>query len=257
MLILYEFALSPFAQKIKIALREKGLPFECRQPFAPEEAERFAAVSPRREFPVLLDGALAITDSTTILDYLEDKWPEPALMPADPAGRAQARMLEELCDSQFEAINYGITEIVAFKRAEGEAAATILGHAKAQTARIFAYLDEVLGARDFFGGADFGRADIVVLPQANNAATLRNPPASARLQAWLARVNGRESVATTVAETKASLAAFKDIIADIRDGRAKRLYRDHRLEWMMRSGGLQVVLDGLEHQNIRFSRDYG
>jgi glutathione S-transferase/RNA polymerase-associated protein len=255
-MILYELALSPFAQKIKIALREKGIAFESRLPYAAEEAERFAAVSPRREFPVLLDGEVAVTDSTTILDYLEEKWPEPALMPADPAGRARVRMLEELCDSQFEAINYGITEIVGFKRAEGEAAATILANAKDQTEQIFGYLDGQLGEQDYFSGDTFGRADIVVLPHANNAAALRNPPASDRLQAWLARVNERDSVAATVAEARDSLGLFKGMMADIKEGRAKRLYRDHRLEWMMRSGGLHVVLDGLKADNIRYSRGY-
>jgi len=39
----------------------------------------------------------------------------------------------------------------------------------------------------------------------------------------------------------------------VRDGQMKRQYRDHRLEWMIRSGGLQVVLDGIAADNIRFT----
>jgi glutathione S-transferase/RNA polymerase-associated protein len=43
----------------------------------------------------------------------------------------------------------------------------------------------------------------------------------------------------------------------IRSGQFKREYRDHRLEWMIRSGGLQVVQDGLAAGNIRFSAELG
>jgi glutathione S-transferase/RNA polymerase-associated protein len=42
----------------------------------------------------------------------------------------------------------------------------------------------------------------------------------------------------------------------VRDGLFKREYRDHRLEWMIKSGGLEVVLEGLAKDNIRFSPDF-
>lgn len=42
----------------------------------------------------------------------------------------------------------------------------------------------------------------------------------------------------------------------VEQGHIKREYRDHRLEWMIRMGGLQVVLDGIEKDNIRFSYDF-
>jgi glutathione S-transferase/RNA polymerase-associated protein len=41
----------------------------------------------------------------------------------------------------------------------------------------------------------------------------------------------------------------------VASGEFKRLYRDHRLEWMVRSGGVEVVLDGLSKETIRFSRE--
>jgi glutathione S-transferase/RNA polymerase-associated protein len=43
----------------------------------------------------------------------------------------------------------------------------------------------------------------------------------------------------------------------IEQGLFKREYRDHRLEWMIRSGGIQVVLDGLARHNIRFTPEFG
>ena len=81
--LLYEHPLSPYAQKCKIALREKGVPFEARLPVglgAGAGFERaFLEASPRGEVPALVDGEARIFDSTIILDYVEDRWPDPPL----------------------------------------------------------------------------------------------------------------------------------------------------------------------------------
>jgi len=52
-----------------------------------------------------------------------------------------------------------------------------------------------------------------------------------------------------------SAAVLKNVAGLIKTGAFKRQYRDHRLEWMIRSGGLQVVLDGLKQDNIRFNSE--
>ncbi|WP_300556589.1 glutathione S-transferase family protein, partial [Maricaulis sp.] len=91
MITLYEHPLSPYAQKVKIALREKGVPFEVAMPEgigAGSTGGAFAEAAPRREVPALIDGDVSLFDSTIILEYIEDKWPEPSLFPADPAARA-------------------------------------------------------------------------------------------------------------------------------------------------------------------------
>ncbi len=80
MIILYEHPLSPYAQKTKIALREKGIEFETRTPdvsgggFGGSE---FLQANPRAEMPALIDSNVKIFDSTIILEYIEDKWSEP------------------------------------------------------------------------------------------------------------------------------------------------------------------------------------
>jgi hypothetical protein len=51
----------------------------------------------------------------------------------------------------------------------------------------------------------------------------------------------------------ATLANFKDRPRDIASGKAQRQYRDHRLDWLLRSGGLDIVVAGIEARNIRFS----
>ena len=94
-MLLYEHPLSSYAQKVKIALREKGLDFTAETPPAlgSGKAEgQFAASSPRNEVPALIDGDARIFDSTIILEYLEDKFPSPPLLPRDPAARLNQRI---------------------------------------------------------------------------------------------------------------------------------------------------------------------
>lgn len=149
-MLLYEHPLSSYAQKVKIALREKGLDFTVETPAALGTGTAggpFAAASPRNEVPTLIDGEARIFDSTIILEYLEDKYPSPPLLPRDPAARAEARMIEDLCDTLYEAVNWGLSEIRWFKRAEGPQAEKMKATAARQTAQLQAWLSDKLGDR--------------------------------------------------------------------------------------------------------------
>ena len=160
MIKLYEHPLSSYAQKVKIALREKALDFKMETPPALGSGKAdgvFAAASLRNEVPALIDGDAQIFDSTIILEYLEDKFPAPALLPRDPAARAQARMIEDVCDTLYEAVNWGLSEIRWFKRAEGEQAEKMKATAARQTAELQAWLSEKLGKaewREYRAGRD-------------------------------------------------------------------------------------------------------
>ncbi|HVY48086.1 MAG TPA: glutathione S-transferase family protein [Minicystis sp.] len=91
---LYLLAGCPFAHRVAISLREKGLAFE---PVFFERGKRPAeleALGPLAKSPTLFDGELKVFDSNTVLEYLEDRYPEPALLPRDAASRAEVRMLE-------------------------------------------------------------------------------------------------------------------------------------------------------------------
>jgi len=243
---------------MKIALGEKGVPFETRLPdiLGGSDAETFAKLNPRREVPALLDGETAVFDSTIILEYIEDKWPTPALLPATPGDRARGRMIEELCDTHYEPVNWAIMEIRAFGRATGEAADRLLGRAAEQTAGIFAWLTRQLGAHPYFNGPTFGWADLGVAPLVNSSAFMGNGPApGSPLGAWLERVRARPTVATVFQAALDSMTGFEMLPQLVESGHFKREYRDHRLEWMVRNGGIDIVLEGLRKQNIRFTHE--
>ena len=113
-LLLFDHPISSYTQKVRIALREKSIPFRLQNPHAANSApdDNFVQENIRLEVPFLVDGDLKIFDSTIILEYIEDKWPDQVrLRPQDPSARARARMIEEVCDTHYEAINWGLGEI--------------------------------------------------------------------------------------------------------------------------------------------------
>jgi glutathione S-transferase/RNA polymerase-associated protein len=265
MLLLFDHPLSPYAQKCKIALREKGVPFEARLPAGVGSGagfERaFLEASPRGEVPALVDGEVRVFDSTIILDYIEDRWPDPPLLPKAPADRARSRMIEEAMDTHYEAINWGLGEIHFFRRAQGDVARALTERAAAQTAAWRRWLEAQLGDRTWFDGERFGRADLSVAPYLNGSRGFGlAPEAGSRLGAWLARANERPAVAQTASEAAAFLSGagggMGQVAEAVEQGLFKREYRDHRLEWMVRSGGVEVVLEGLARRNIRFTGEF-
>jgi glutathione S-transferase len=80
MLTLYDDVFSPYARKVRIALYEKGVPFErVRALHGDCNRTDFLHVNPRAEVPALVDGEFSLYDSTIICEYLEDRHPEPPI----------------------------------------------------------------------------------------------------------------------------------------------------------------------------------
>jgi glutathione S-transferase/RNA polymerase-associated protein len=109
-LTLYEHPLSPYAQKNKMALREKEIDFECLTPDAigTGGVAAFLEINPRAEVPALVtEDGTAIFDSTIIFEYIEERWPSPPLQPQDPAARARGRRRGDRVGTPKEAVDWG------------------------------------------------------------------------------------------------------------------------------------------------------
>ena len=176
----------------------------------------------------------------------------PMILPADPIHRARARMIEEAVDTQLEAINWGLMELRVFKRGDQATRAALEARALVQIGQFHAFLTRTLGDAHYFDGDRFGRPDMAVISHLLGGA---RPAENTKLGAWVARCLERHSVALTAQEAQASLTGMAQVGAAVKAGLFKRQYRDHRLEWMMRSGGAQIVLDGLTDNTIRFSTE--
>jgi len=252
----FEHPLSPYAQKVKLALLYKGVTFEVEYPMQGAASDRFMAASPRGEVPVLQHEQLYLYDSSVIGAYIDETWLEPPLLPPTPSVRARLRLLEQAMDTHFESNTWGLGEVLIFGRAEGQVAEQMCAFATSQIQGWYRWLDDQLGDAHWFNGAAYGWGDMCVLPFVNGAARFDIlPKPGTSLAAWLTRVNAREDVhEVTVAAQAAEL--DPDAMRAALAAGFKREYRDHRLEWMIRAGGLDVVVTGLAANNIRFNGSF-
>ena len=118
MITLYDDVFSPYARKVRIALCERGFPFErVRALHGNCNRTDFMHVNPRAEVPALVDGSFALYDSTVICEHLEDSQPEPSLYPREARMRAKCRLIEDLADTQLDAATYAVS-VVEFGRGE-------------------------------------------------------------------------------------------------------------------------------------------
>ena len=258
-LVVYDHPLSPYAQKVKIMLLEKGVEFTTQMPDAIGSGAtggRFADASPRGEVPALVeDEDVRVFDSSVIIEYIEDRWPEPAMLPATPLERARVRMLEDVLDTHFEAITWGLSELRHFGRG-GDRADAMFAQGLEQINRWYRWLDVQIGDAEWFNGDAFGWGDLCVAPFVNGAVGFGAVP-DGKLAAWLARVNERPSVrqcreAAEAVSFDSEAVSLEEVRRAMEAGLFKREYRDHRLEWMIKTGGLDVVRDGIAKDNIRF-----
>ena len=99
-LALYHNDMSSCAQKVRLTLAEKGLEWQSRQlDLRPASIRRMVLqAQPTRVVPTLIDGDIVVPESTVIIEYLDDRFPDPPLKPADPFGRARMRLWTKQLD---------------------------------------------------------------------------------------------------------------------------------------------------------------
>ena len=103
MLELHQFRHSAFCEKVRLVLAAKRLDYSVVEVVPGVGQLELVRLSGQRQVPVLVDGPEVIADSTAIALHLEAREPQPALLPADPAARAQVRLLEDWADSTLAA----------------------------------------------------------------------------------------------------------------------------------------------------------
>ena len=168
-LIVYGSTLSPFVRKVCVVLGEKGLDYTLEQVNLFNPPPEYIAISPLKRIPAFRDTDLpepnTLADSSVICDYLEHKFPKPALYPSDPYLRARALWFEEYADSAvatcigrglfFERV---IKKMLRQKTDESVCQKSL----KEDMPPLFDYLEKELGANDYMVGNTFSIADISV-----------------------------------------------------------------------------------------------
>jgi len=168
-LIVYGSPISPFVRKVRVVLAEKGVEYTLDpvNPFAPPPD--YVEISPLKRIPALRDTDLpepnTLADSSVISDYLERKFPTPALYPSDNYLRGRALWFEEYADS-IMAQNIGLglffeRIVKKFMRRECDEA-VVTTTLTEKLPPLFGYLEKEIGSRDFLVGEAFSIADVAV-----------------------------------------------------------------------------------------------
>jgi len=92
MMTLYSGTTCPFSQRCRIVLYEKGMDFQIVDVDLFNKPEDLAVMNPYNRTPVLVERDLILYESNIINEYIDDRFPHPQLMPADPVTRARARL---------------------------------------------------------------------------------------------------------------------------------------------------------------------
>ncbi len=150
---------SPYARKVRIALAEKGLPFELLTEVPWDSTTSTPRYNPLEKLPVLLlpDGS-SVYESSYILQYLELKHPQVPLLPDDIDGKLAARKLEVLCDGVCDAVVLSLFE----KRREGGGSPEWLARQRRKIDGGVAEMARMVGARPWAVGDRFSLGDIAV-----------------------------------------------------------------------------------------------
>ena len=198
---LFGAPISPYVRKVLAYAAEKGLALEMVPTGIGDPNPEFIAASPFRKMPAFSDGDFRISDSTAIITYLEAKYPEPALLPADPAERARTIWYEEFADTMMSAAGGKVffNRVVApkFLGREGDEEAAKAGEAELMPFRD--YLEDVIPASGFLVGDRLTLADIAIASVFVNLDHVGLGPDAAshpKLAAYIAALHDRPSFAT-------------------------------------------------------------
>jgi len=92
MMKLYSGSVDPFSHRCRIVLFEKGMDFEVIDVDLANKTEDLAVLNPYGSVPVLVERDLVLSEANIINEYIDERFPHPQLMPADPVMRARARL---------------------------------------------------------------------------------------------------------------------------------------------------------------------
>jgi len=203
-LALYGHPFSSYTQKVLVALYENDTPFEfrCLGPDTPQHAQEWLRRWPLRKFPLLVDGARNLVETSIVIEYLHLAHPGPVrLLPDDPLAALDVRFMDRFFDLHVmnmvqHAVNGALTGD-ATKRADALAVAT----EKLELA--YGWLEDYLAGRTWAAGDSFSLADCAAAP-ALFYADWTHPIASHYpvLRAYRARLLARPSFARAVDEAR-------------------------------------------------------
>lgn len=203
---LYHQWLSPSCRAVRIALAEKQLDFDLQIEKTWERRREFLRLNPAGDVPVLVEAdSTAIVGATAILEFLDEVYPEPPLMPKSAPARAEVRRLIGWFDQKFHAeVTANLVGEKYFKRlmSQGQPASSAIRAGLANIHYHLEYIAYLSERRRWLGGEAFSLADIVAAAQLSTVDYLGDVPWAKHPIAkdWYARMKSRPSFRALLAD---------------------------------------------------------
>lgn len=216
----------PFAQRTRMALLEKGIPFSVTEISLDAKPDWFLTISPYSKVPLLRDGDAVIFESAVIGEYLEDVCPEPPLMPSDPLARSKVRIWVDFANVRFIPHVYKL--LMAQEDDAQQHRAGILLAALRQMEKHLAGGD----AGRFWIGDQLTYADLAFYPHLERFCAVEHyrgvaiPEDCPRLRAWLAMMSARESALKVARDPQVLIRNWSKYARGGGDGATARDMRD-------------------------------
>jgi stringent starvation protein A len=154
MMILYSGTICPFSQRCRFVLFEKGMDFEIRDVDLFNKPEDINVMNPYGQVPILVERDLILYESNIINEYIDERFPHPQLMPADPVQRARARLL---------LLNFEREVFIHVDTLERQDAKKV-DKARATVRDRLSQLAPVVAKSKFMMGEDFSMIDVALAP---------------------------------------------------------------------------------------------
>ncbi len=218
-MIIYGAILSPFVRKVAMFAAEKGVEVELRPGGMGQGGDEFAEASPFGKMPALRDVGAApdgsdflLSDSSAICAYIDAKYPENPLIPAEPCARGECIWLDEFADTILMTTGgkmfFNRVVMPYFLKRDGDLAAAAMAEAE-ELPRLLDWLDARLAGRDYLIGDALTLADISVVVMFHNIIECGGSVDAGthpNLKRWLDAVSARPSLAPHNAKMSAIIA---------------------------------------------------
>ena len=209
---LYNMDLSNFATKSRLVIYEKGLNIEMAPiPGGALSSPEYAKINPLGKTPALDADGLLIPESEVINEYLEDKYPNPPLLPKSPEGRAKVRIFTRFHDLYLEPPLRALFGQMNPKTRD----AKVVEEKVAELTKRLGQLDKMLADGGYATGSEFTLADCALAPtmffvtNLGPAFGIKALDGHPKIAAWWAHVQTRPSVKKGLGEQTAALAAMQ------------------------------------------------
>ena len=158
MMVLYSGTTCPFSQRCRFVLFEKGMDFEIRDIDLFNKPEEISAMNPYGQVPILVERELILYESNIINGYIDERFPHPQLMPADPLMRARARLMLFNCEKEL------FVHVNTLENDKSDNAAANHEKARVQIRDYLTALSPLFQKSKYVLGDEFSMLDVALAP---------------------------------------------------------------------------------------------